>query len=114
MEINMKRYLFERALKGAIAMLAVFLLLSILTMLLWNYLMPVIANLPQINFCQAAALFLLARILFGFVAPGMMAHRHRGLKGKWKNMSKEERSEFIEKIHSMHPCFGHTPEKKDE
>ena len=95
-------------------MAVIFILLSALTMLLWNYLMPDIANLPRINFCQAAGLFLLARILSGFIAPAIMAHHHRNFKERWRLMNKEERNEFIEKMHSL--CYGsaQTHEKKDE
>jgi len=95
-------------------MAAIFILLSTATMLLWNYLMPDIVNLPRINFCQAAGLFLLARIFSGFIAPAIMAHHHRNFKEKLMLMNKEERHEFIDKMHSL--CYGsaQTREKKDE
>ena len=40
------------------------ILLAIPTMLLWNWLMPTIFNLPTIGFWQACGINLLASILF--------------------------------------------------
>ena len=40
------------------------LLLAFPTMILWNWLMPVIFNLPEITFWQALGLNMLAGILF--------------------------------------------------
>jgi len=110
----MGHHSFKHALKHIILMLAVFLLLSVATMLLWNWLMPAIAGLPRIDFRQATGLFLLARILFGLVAPGMVFHNHKRFHGKWRNMSKEERIEFMGKLHTLYSDFAQTHEKKNE
>ena len=115
----MRQRSFGHVLQHIIVMLIVLILLSAATMLLWNWLMPEIAGLPRVNFFQAAGLFILARILFGLVAlgmiaPRMMLHKHRQFHGKWRNMDKEERVEFIEKLHSLHSCCGQTRERKDE
>jgi len=47
---------------GMIAL--VIILLGLPTMLLWNWIMPAIFNLPTINFWQAIGLMVLATILF--------------------------------------------------
>ena len=49
-------------------------------MLLWNWLMPVIFKLPEINFWQALGLFLLSKILFSGVGHNHHFHRRRGLR----------------------------------
>jgi hypothetical protein len=70
-------------------------------MLLWNAIVPGIFTLPVITFWQAAGLLVLARILFG----GFHCRHHHSMHGgwhnnklraKWKNMTEEERKEFIQ------------------
>lgn len=41
------------------------LLITWVTMGLWNFVMPTVFNLPEIDWMQAAALLLLARLLMG-------------------------------------------------
>jgi hypothetical protein len=70
---------------------------------LWNYTMPVIFKLPEINFWQAICLLILSRILFGCGPRGH--HRHRGpfpgvLRDKWEKMSPEEREKLYQRLHS--------------
>lgn len=71
------------------------------TMLLWNWLVPALFSLPAITYWQAAGLLILGRILFG----GMSHCRHHSMHGgwhnnklrnKWRNMSEEERREFVQ------------------
>jgi hypothetical protein len=71
---------------------------GLVTMLLWNWLVPVIFNGPVLTFWQALGLLLLSKILFwGF---GGKHHSRHG--GSWKhryyqkfaNMSPEEREAF--------------------
>lgn len=73
--------------------------LTALTMLLWNWLMPLLFHLSVISFWQALGLLALSKILFGgFRFCGK--HRHRppfaneGMKEKWANMTDEEKSAF--------------------
>lgn len=59
----MKEYFF--AILGGIALgIGLAVIMSIPTMLLWNWLMPIIFNLPKINFLQALGLNVLTAILF--------------------------------------------------
>jgi len=79
--------------------------LSAIVMLLWNWLIPAIFGLAIINFWQALGLFILARILFGgfpFGRKGMLMNdrihhmEENPVHEKWKNMTPEQRWEFIE------------------
>lgn len=45
------------------ASITVDILISFIIMLLWNYVMPAVFNLPEINFFQALGLFILTRLL---------------------------------------------------
>ncbi len=75
--------------------------LGLVTMLLWNWLVPVLFAGPFITFWQALGLFLLSKILFsGFGKGGS----HQGgpwkhyWKEKWSGMSSEEREAFKRKM----------------
>lgn len=78
--------------------LAAFAGFGAITTLLWNTLLPVIFNLPQINFWQALGLLILSRILFGGFGHGFRGHsnfsRNRFHK-KWMEMSAEERKAYM-------------------
>jgi hypothetical protein len=88
-------------------------LFSLAVMALWNWVLPAVTGLPEINFLQAAGLLALSRILFGgfggFGAAGGMFAGMRGadrghinpFREKWFKMSDEERREFIRK---HNPC----------
>jgi hypothetical protein len=89
-----------------LVLIAVF---GMLVMLLWNWLLPVIAGLPAITFLQAVGLLALSRILFGglggigrgFVG-GTMGDHINPFREKWGKMSDEERQEFIRKHRLFH------------
>jgi hypothetical protein len=95
--------------------LVVIFLFGIVVMLLWNWLLPVVAGLPEITFLQAIGLLVLSHILFGGLGGiGRMA-AGRAMRGagqgnsfreKWFKMSDEERREFIGKHRPFHsPVF---------
>lgn len=81
-------------------MLLGILALSFIVMQLWNWLMPVIFQLPSISILQAAGLFALCKILFGSInfngRNKKMAFNNRAMKEKLMNMSEEERLQFKE------------------
>jgi hypothetical protein len=68
---------------------------SLLTMALWNNLMPSIFGLPHISAWQALGLLVLGRLLFGgFRGPhGRWNRRARLIKG-WESLTPEERERF--------------------
>lgn len=91
-----KRFLFiPLMLLGAFALAAVI-------MLLWNWLMPVLFNLPVISIWQAAGLFILSKVLFGGFKGGGPKRGYGGpfanpvMKEKLMNMSEEEKMAFKE------------------
>ena len=68
-------------------------IMALLTMSLWNVLMPAILRVPAISFWQALALFLLSRVLFGRFAGASWLRKSRFVKG-WKDLTAEERERF--------------------
>ncbi|MDR2027498.1 MAG: hypothetical protein LBQ01_08075, partial [Prevotellaceae bacterium] len=78
-----------------------------IVMLLWNALVPDIFGTAAINFWQALGLLALCRVLFGGFGVGrklaMGGAFHRNLiREKWREMTPEERAEYIRRHH-----FGH-------
>lgn len=74
--------------------------ISFIVMQLWNWLMPVIFQLPAISFFQAFGIFVLSKILFSsFNFNGRhkrMAFKNKMMEDKMMHMSDEERLEFKE------------------
>jgi hypothetical protein len=115
---------FSRLLHGGI-FLVIIALFGGVVLFLWNWLLPAIFGLPEINYFQAVGLLVLARILFGGMGLGGTMHvagmRFAGTSGaaswgsrghdnpfreKWMQMSEEERKEFIAKRHGFHDFWG--------
>jgi len=99
----MKNNFFKKLGKGrfvlipvlAVAFLA---LVSYVVMLLWNQVLAEVVNVQQITLVQAAGLFVLSKILFGFGRMGgfgrdKMMFKHR-LAERVKGMSPEELARF--------------------
>lgn len=55
-------------------------------MLLWNWLMPLIFSLPEINYWQAAGIVILARLIFGGLGGSHSNSKHYK-RSKWKKES---------------------------
>ena len=69
-------------------------IMGLLTVVLWNLLMPAILGLPAINFWQALGLLLLSRLLFGgFGGWGRRMRKARFARG-WNGLTPEERQRF--------------------
>jgi len=88
---------------GAIFIIAAIAAFAAVTMLLWNWLMPVIFGLPLLTYWQAAGILVLARLLFGGIGGhhgpfghGLNRGYGRKLREKWLNMTDEERKAFVE------------------
>ncbi|GAB6009870.1 hypothetical protein [Dysgonomonas reticulitermitis] len=104
---------------GALIFLAVFAAAIAIVMLLWNALIPSIIGWTAINYWQAAGLMLLCRLLLGgfgrFGKFGRFGHHHHhkfhkrkkeemiAFREKMKDMSRDERSEYIRE--RMRPDF---------
>ncbi|HEV8080506.1 MAG TPA: hypothetical protein VGP43_07335 [Chitinophagaceae bacterium] len=86
-----KRFFFIAPL--AIAGFALFIWL---VMLLWNNVLTIATGVRSITYWQAAGIFLLSKILFGFSGgwKGRHSWRDRGMREKLANMSPEEREKF--------------------
>lgn len=78
--------------------IAGFAALSVVIMLLWNWLMPTLFHLTTITFWQAAGLFALSRLLFGGFR--FKRNRHRPpfanpqFRERFMNMTDEEKMDF--------------------
>ena len=89
----------------ALGILVVFLF-GLITMSLWNWLVPVLFNGPVISFWQAMGLLLLSKILFwGFGGKrhwrhnqNTEAHWKDKFYGKFSSMTPEERAALKEKM----------------
>lgn len=104
----MKNFSHTRRLLMIPLFIAVAFLIFLVTMLLWNNLMPNIFSLPQITYWQAAGLLILGRLLFGFGGHMRRSHSFRSnmLKEKWDKMSPEEREKFRFNLrHGHHYCY---------
>ncbi|RFZ82991.1 hypothetical protein DYU05_12620 [Mucilaginibacter terrenus] len=82
---------------GILACLA---LASYAVMLLWNALLPDILHVGTISYWQAAGIFILSKILFGFGGPrgggAPWMRRKRMMEEHFRNMGPEERTKFKE------------------
>jgi len=84
-------------------MAAAFLsVVSLVVMLLWNNLLPQIIHVEAINFWQAAGIFILCKLLFGFGRMGGFGrdkmHFKNRLAERIKTMTPEERERFKDKL----------------
>lgn len=90
---------------------------TLVTMLLWNALMPVLFGAPALGFFQALGLLILSRILFGGLSGfrGMAVRhfdRHGTMMENWMNMNPEERQKFRDRLSSRH-CHGGRPHRHE-
>jgi len=86
---------------------------SLLTMELWNNLMPSIFGLQHIGAWQALGLLVLGRLLFGgFRGPhGRWNRKARFVKG-WESMTPEERERFRAGMRGR--CGGEVPDSEPQ
>ena len=67
---------------------------GLVTLVLWNALVPAILGLPSISFWQALGLLVLSRVLFGrFGGWGRGMRKARFVRG-WNHLTPEERQRF--------------------
>ncbi|WP_303179663.1 hypothetical protein [uncultured Butyricimonas sp.] len=85
-------------------------------MLLWNWLIPSIIGWSAISYWQALGLFILSRLFFGGFGRHGFGHHGFGMphgehphlfREKFKNMSPEERKDFIrQRFEEHHELFN--------
>ncbi len=69
--------------------------------LLWNWLLPPLFGVRQVNFWQALGLLLLCRILFGgfgLHGGGPRSRARRRMKENWARLTPEERERFRQRM----------------
>lgn len=105
-------------LKWMLAGLVFLLVLGTVTMVLWNWLVPLLFNGPEIRFVEALGLLLLSRILFG----GWGGRRcGTGAGPSWKHryydklssMTPEARERFKSRMQEKW-CSHSSPEKSED
>lgn len=88
-------FIFCKVICGVLALAVVS---SLVTMLLWNAILPGLFAFPAINFWQALGLLILTRLLFGglfrFPRPSFREKNRNRLRSKWQHMTPEERKAF--------------------
>lgn len=78
-------------------------IMGLLTVGLWNLLMPTILGLPAISFWQALGLLLLSRLLFGGLGGwGRTMRKARFTRG-WNGLTPEERQRFRDAMEPRRP-----------
>ena len=84
---------FLHGLKVLVVVVIAVTVLSLVTLHLWNWLMPALFGLRRISWTQALGLLLLSRILFGGFGGRRGGRRgwKRDLKERWEHMTPEER-----------------------
>ena len=109
------KWILKRILAGIVFLFAV----GVVTMLLWNWLVPALFHGPEIRFIEALGLLLLSKILFsgwrgGRCGPGtggMPPWKQRYYE-KWSSMTPEERERFKSRMREKW-CVPPGPEKRD-
>lgn len=88
---------------------------GLVTMWLWNALLPQILHLPQISFWQAIGLLVLSRLLFGFSPPWRGNHNHNRnhLREKWEHMNPEQREEFKNHLRQRRPPWARPRDNRE-
>lgn len=92
-----------RAWKFIPIFLVVIALKGVLTMLLWNALIPDLFHGPVLNFPQAVGLIVLAKLVVGFHHHGFgrfggHGYGHHHHRGRWSRLSREERAKIREHL----------------
>ncbi len=81
-----------------LVILAAVALFGAVVMLLWNAILPPVLGVAVLSYWQAVGLLVLCRILFGGFRGGSPVGKGRAAhwRGKWQNMSEEDRVRFKE------------------
>jgi len=91
-----------------IAPIALFLF-SWIVMLLWNGVLVGVTGAGVVTLWQAMGILVLSKILFGGFRGGRGGHWNHQMKGKWQNMSPEERVQFKQQWRDRCKTWGRGP-----
>lgn len=96
--------------------LAILSVVSFLTMLLWNNLIPGLFNGPVITFWQSLGLIILSKIFFGGFKGRRGHHQHPGMmwKRKWQQKMESMTPEEKEKFRKNCRGFFYEPDVTEE
>lgn len=102
-----------RVLRIVLKVIIMLAVVTLLVMLLWNWLIPLIFHGPVISYFEALGLLVLAKLLLAFPMGRGFGHRHRYYRSRyWKEleekmagMSEEEREKF--KAELKNKCHWH-------
>jgi len=86
--------------------IAIFLLIPLVVMYLWNHIVVVIFGITTITYIQAVGLFILSKILFGGIG-NFGRHRKNStdrFRSKMLNMSDEEREAMLQEWKKRGSC----------
>jgi hypothetical protein len=95
-----------KIIKIVLLVLIIFSLVSYIVMLLWNWLMPELFGLPQVNFEQSAGILLMSKILFGGFKKSNHGHANSYWKEKWHNIPEDKREKWKQQFADK--WCGHT------
>lgn len=100
---------FLHGLKVLVVVVIAVTVLSLVTLHLWNWLMPALFGLRRISWTQALGLLLLSKVLFGGFGGRRGGRRgwKRDLKERWEHMTPEERERLRAGMRGRWGCgFG--------
>ncbi|OHD09609.1 MAG: hypothetical protein A2086_14240 [Spirochaetes bacterium GWD1_27_9] len=83
---------------GIILVIILAVVLGIVVMLIWNYLMPDLFGLKQINYLQAILLVLLCKILFGNFHHKKYHDHHKKYHKFWDKKGENKCKDFVNDI----------------
>lgn len=110
----MKRFWIFKGLRVLVFLGVALAVLGFAVMALWNWVLPPVTGLHAINYAQALALLVLARLLFGSFRGrrhGGWYWRHR-MRSGWEQMSPQERERFRAAMGERGHC-GHRGRETD-
>lgn len=95
--------------------IAACVLMGFVIMWLWNWLMPMIFGLAQVNYWQAVGIFILAKILFGFGGGSSSDHSEKKHKGTIRGeIGREIKKEFDKEFDKEHKKQEDTSSDNDD
>ena len=75
---------FVKILAFILLFIAFALVIGYFFMLLWNWLMPELFDLPEVTYWKGVGILVLAKLIFGFGSGGPSKPGKRDRRGKWK------------------------------